>query len=99
MSDEQKKKEEEVFDQPVSEEDLGAVSGGRDADEDNCVVSFSRDIYGGGGFPNCAATVEEGSWCWDNDACNESAVVYRGMHAYVTRPDGSKKYNCEKAWT
>ena len=43
-------------------------------------------MYGGGSFPNCAATVEDGSWCKRNDACHDKAVDYRGM--------GS----CKKAW-
>ena len=37
-------------------------------------------------FPNCAATVEENSWCASNDACYLSAVVYIGMN------------KCSKAW-
>ena len=105
MSDEQKARENEVFDQDLSIEDLDAAAGGdcgtfaralgngeRDSDEDNCVKDHFRNIYGGGGFPNCAATVGDGSQCDANDACWSSAVAYRGMVGGCTLND------CKKAW-
>lgn len=36
-------------------------------------------MYGGGSFPNCAATVEAGSNCRDNDGCYTYTVRYEGM--------------------
>ena len=99
MSDEQKAKEAEVFDQKLSVEDLDAAAGGGSdckdvsvcgaASEANCVKILNRDIRGGGGFPNCAATVEDGSWCGHNDACYNLAVKYHNFKS------GSW---CSKAW-
>lgn len=106
MSEEQKTKEAEVFDQELSMENLDAVAGGQttsddaepctnyanaphrrmDTDTSNCVKYHQRQLYGGGGFPNCAATVEDGSWCKSSDACVNFAVDYKGMT------------NCKKAW-
>ncbi|MEE1158444.1 MAG: hypothetical protein UHS51_03395 [Atopobiaceae bacterium] len=99
MSDEQKAKENEVFDQELSMGDLDATAGGgvpgmkelfggdRDYNNlDNCTNHEKRPIYGGNGFPNCAATVEDGSWCKRNDACYGCAVDYRG------------RTECKKAW-
>ena len=95
MSDEMKKKEEEVFAQSLSDEELESVNGGwrycgssgeREPDEHNCVRNHSKDIYGGAGFANCAATVEDGSWCLTNDACLHSAIIYMNMK------------DCSKAW-
>ena len=40
---------------------------------------------------NCAATVEDGSWCWSNDACDDYSVDYQGMHIYLIS-------DCHKAW-
>ena len=55
------KKEDEVLAQPLSPDELEAVSGGdQDDDRTNCVRYSERNIYLGG-FPNCAATVEDGS--------------------------------------
>ena len=52
----------------------------------NCYHEEKRSIYSGG-FPNCAATVENGSWCSTNDACYTSnAIRYTGMK------------DCTKAW-
>ena len=52
----------------------------------NCVLEEHRSIYNGS-FPNCAATVEDGSWCSSNDACHTSnAIRYTGMN------------DCSKAW-
>ena len=79
-------KEDEVLAQPLSPEELEAVSGGdQDADLKNCVRYSERNIYLGG-FPNCAATVEDGSWCDSNDACYHSMVGY-----YILT-------ECNKAW-
>ena len=38
------------------------------------------------GFPFCAATAVDGSWCDLNDACCTSDVVYQDMR------------ECHKAW-
>ena len=106
MSDDQKAREEEVFDQELSLDELDAAAGGthddcggigrslgcrngyvvRDSDQNNCTKDHYRQIYGGGGFPNCAATVEDGSWCGTNDACYDKAVEYQG------------RTDCKKAW-
>ena len=107
MSEEQKAREEEVFDQELSLNDLDAAAGGSseswrecggktflyfrggpiDDDTSNCVMHEKRNIYGGNGFPNCAATVEDGSHCANNDACYTTAVEY---HPSLT--------DCKKAW-
>ena len=90
-----KKTEDGVFSQNVSEEELLRTNGGRNdggATEgcpsnasEHCIDSNFRHIYEGG-FPNCAATVEDGSWCGTNDACLMVAVVYMD------------KKDCQKAW-
>ena len=72
--------EKDVFIQNVSEEELEAVAGGED--QRNCYTHWTRDIYDPS-FPNCAATVEDGSYCSTNDACFAEAVVYFGMHECV----------------
>ena len=78
--------EDEVLAQPLSPDELEAVSGGdQDDDRINCVRYSERNIYLGG-FPNCAATVEEGSFCDSNDACYHSMVSY-----YIL-------VECQKAW-
>ena len=59
-------------------------------DINDCVKSYNRDIYKGS-FPNCAATVEEGSWCDTNDACTVSAIIYKGM-------ENCAFADCAKAW-
>ena len=78
-------KEGTVFRQDVSAEELDSLSAGSDdclgiiqTRDWDCVKGDKRDIYKNG-FPNCAATVEDGSWCWTNDACYDAAVVYKGM--------------------
>ncbi len=79
-------KEDEVLAQPLSPDELAAVSGGdQDDDRINCVRYSERNIYLGG-FPNCAATVEDGSFCDSNDACYHSMVKY-----YIL-------VECNKAW-
>ena len=91
------KNEDKVFSQKVSEDELNTTIGGFcgtapnscdwwAADElDRCTRTQRRYIYKNG-FPNCAATVEDGSWCWDNDACYTDAVLYQDM------------VDCAKAW-
>ena len=107
MSEEQKAREAEVFNQELSLEDLDAAAGGYDpyqaaardiatlinnadkkdtAEKPDCSRYDIRQIYGGGGFPNCAATVEDGSWCGSSDACVYIAIDYKGMT------------DCKKAW-
>ena len=94
--------EKEVFEQEINKEELENVTGGdKDtfvcsvnqnfnagygSSNENCVTNHERNIYGGNGFPNCGATVEDSSWCGSNDACNSDAVVYKGMT------------ECGKAW-
>lgn len=79
-----------VFNQELSVEDLANVVGGDGKTGDvNCVKAHWRNIYEGG-FPNCAATVEEGSWCGDNDACGGYAIRYYYLSC--------KLFNCTKAW-
>ena len=99
MSEQEKKQEETVFDQKLDLDELNATSGGncamygtegwygtKDADQANCSGFWHRPLYGGGGFPNCAATVEDGSNCWRNDGCREDTVVYDG------------KTDCWRSW-
>jgi hypothetical protein len=57
----------------------------RDDNTTNCANFHHRPLYGGN-FPNCAATVEDGSWCERNDACYNEAVIYDG------------RTDCAKAW-
>lgn len=79
-------KEDNVLSQELSPDELEAVSGGdQDDDLKNCVRYSERNIYLGG-FPNCAATVEDGSFCSSNDACYHSMVGY-----YIL-------VECNKAW-
>ena len=58
----------------------------KDANTSNCDNYHTRQIYGGGGFPNCAATVEDGSWCKSSDACYNEAIDYKDTSS------------CSKAW-
>ena len=89
--------DDKVLEQEVSLDELEAAAGGgfnarshkvyqRDDDAENCVKSWRRNIYGGSGFANCAATVEDGSWCSENDACYDYSITYVGMK------------DCKKAW-
>ena len=91
-----RKTEDAVFREKLSDTELAGTAGGLcgsyqgsclDAtyDDGQCTSFYSRNIYDGG-FPNCAATVEDGSWCKNNDACYDLAVSYEGMH------------DCAKAW-
>ena len=77
--------EKEVFIQEVSDEEMEAVAGGAGKNDRECVHDFERHIYDPS-FPNCAATVEDGSNCFDNDGCFADSVVYLGMK------------ECIKAW-
>lgn len=83
---------EEILKNEVSEDELKDVNGGGvctfrvDEDRNNCVYGYFRNIYGGNGFPNCAQSVTDGSWCDDNDACYQTAVSYLNMK------------DCSKAW-
>ena len=95
MSNPEKKNEEEVFLQSTDDDELSGVAGGTSDDDPpswwdkdiyNCVKNNARNIYGGKGFPNCAATVEEGSWCGTNDACVRQAISYYDLT------------ECGKAW-
>ncbi|MCR5626611.1 MAG: hypothetical protein K6F99_04780 [Lachnospiraceae bacterium] len=90
----EERKEEEVFSQEVSDEETEGAAGGNFVDDivddikkyaTDCVEAFTRDIYEGK-FPNCAATVENGSHCFKNDACLATAVRYYKL-----------KY-CTKSW-
>ena len=98
----EKKRQDNVLGQELSAEELDAVAGGKSShnegcyksstsyqeeeDKSNCIKSSKRNIYGGAGFANCAATVEDGSHCKTNDACYTLAVDYQGMT------------DCAKAW-
>ena len=61
-------------------DELDAVSGGWDRD-------WTKD--------GCAATCEEGSWCWSNDRCSIFDVTYGNFWAKC--PDGHPhEYNSDK---
>jgi hypothetical protein len=88
MSKTEKLNEEQVFKQEISDDELEAVSGGDADDEENkenCIYHLWRNIYRNG-FPNCAATVEDESWCDKNDACYSQSIDYENMS------------KCTKAW-
>ena len=83
-----KQTEEKIFKEEVSEEELKAVSGaGHDClgSPHDCAENHFHNIYERG-FPDCQATVEDGSWCSSADACFSSAIEYVGMK------------ECKKAW-
>ena len=50
----------------LSDDEMDAVAGGDDID-------LNREP--------CAATVENGSWCWSNDACKMFEVTYKNWWA------------------
>ena len=79
--------EDEVFGKEYEETDFADKS---ETDVNDCHISYYRDIYKGG-FPNCAATVEDGSWCDKNDACTLNAIRYQEM-------EGCYLSDCKKAW-
>ena len=100
MSKTEKLNEEQVFRQEIADDELEAVSGGKgdrpidyvlpswcipDDDSDHCTETWERNIYEGA-FPNCASTVEDGSWCKASDACTAVSISYQGMT------------DCGKAW-
>ena len=85
MSKTEKMNEEQVFKQEISDDELASVTGGDEDSDENCYIFLWRDIYRNG-FPNCAATVEENSWCRSNDACYSQSVDYENLH------------DCQKAW-
>ena len=100
MSKTEKLNEEQVFKQEIDDDELETVSGGKgdrfvdnflpdwaikDDDPDHCIDTWQRGIYEGG-FPNCAATVENESWCEANDACEKIAIDYQGMSS------------CKRSW-
>ena len=93
---------EDILENKLNEKELEQTSGGNnsdgsyrcqmdltytyDKDANNCVDAVFRWIYKPS-FPNCAATVEDGSHCRDNDACyGTNAIQYRGLT------------DCIKAW-
>ena len=78
--------EDEVLGQALSPEELASVAGGGDPSDTNCTIHvYGRNIYYGA-FPNCAATVEDGSFCAQNDACYNAQIIYKFMN------------DCSKAW-
>ena len=85
--------EDVVLGQEVSLDEMEGAAGGADPTLNphtkvtsvNCTQTEWRDTYKGG-FPNCAATVEDGSWCSSNDACHNFSVKY------------ANKKSCSKAW-
>lgn len=74
MSESEKK---DILGLDLDDAQLENAAGGNDRDRcgadqaSNCVI----EVYRAPG--SCAATVEDGSRCWDNDACTSSAVIYR----------------------
>jgi len=88
MSEQEKQQEEQVFAQKLNVDELDASGGNlfqwmtygsKDDNESNCTEYWHRPMYGGNGFPNCAATVEADSNCKRNDGCYNDTVVYDGM--------------------
>ena len=90
--------EDSVLGQELSADEMEAVAGGQNTGSNsndgyscsktqqaNCTREEKRSIYRGA-FPNCAATVEDGSWCTTNDACVKVAIDYQDMN------------DCGKAW-
>lgn len=86
MSEEQRARENDIFAQELSLDDLEAAAGGvviiaqgsSESDINNCVMEEVRNLYGGNGFPNCANTVSNSGECDENDACYHCAIVYEG---------------------
>ena len=82
--------EDAVLGQELSPDEMDVAGGLRGAmsvtlPASDCISYSSRNIYDGG-FPNCAATVEDGSWCGSNDACYSKGIKYVDMK------------DCGKAW-
>ena len=94
----QEKKEQEIMNQEMSLDEMEDVSGGAYGMIDVFAKNIARGItfnsadkvtlnfYNEDGSINCAATVEDGSWCHDNDACYTNQMDYQGMKS------------CSKAW-
>ena len=80
----------------MSTDEMETVAGGRkhwcimgSLEEGECPEQWSnytQNIRKPDGSMNCAATVEDGSWCKKNDACYTDQVNYYGMD------------DCAKAW-
>ena len=93
MSD-QEKKEQEILNQEMSLDEMenvagGVCVGGHQLNECNWddAIKYGRPIRKPDGSMNCAATVEDGSWCGSDDACYQGEVNYMGLT------------ECSKAWT
>ena len=80
-----------IFDQEINDDELKDVANGDVDTWNNCYKEWERDIYGGKGFPNCASTVEEGSWYSEGDACLSNAIDCQGI-------EGCYISDCKKAW-
>ncbi|MDO4183271.1 MAG: hypothetical protein Q4E12_06680 [Coriobacteriia bacterium] len=71
--------ENELFSQEINDRELDEVAGGKfkgswaSGTGEKCVDAGSARIRAKHG---CAATVENGSSCWNNDACKSNACVY-----------------------
>lgn len=86
-------REDDVLGQELSADEMAAATGGK---HDGCnstmnecwnnVARMIQGMPGHRGFPDCAATVEDGSMCDTNDACWVSAVIYSNME------------DCSRAW-
>ena len=84
------KKEDQVFAQELSSEDLVAATGGArtgcwSGNETTCLVQQTRQMYydrynPSAKFPNCAKTAEKDSWCTQSDACIYGAILYLGLN-------------------
>lgn len=82
-------REEAVFQQALSEEELALASGGVKKNPKNtwdiCQATVLWRIDDPS-FPSCNATVEDGSWCISSDACYSNAITYENMKS------------CSRAW-
>ena len=93
MSD-QEKREQEIMNQEMNLDEMETVAGGiciaalgrNDYCNSHSSEKYERPLYNPDGSINCAATVEDGSWCGSNDACYYDEAKYFGMR------------DCEKAW-
>ena len=97
----QEKKEQEIMNQEMSQDEMETVAGGKchanysnvcfvgnigETCDSALVQKNGRRLQKPNGYMNCAATVEDGSHCGSNDACYGDEVVYLGM------------LDCERAW-
>ena len=76
---------ETIFSQNLSEDELRAIAGGKrsvsvceSVVNINCARVHYYRIYDNQ-FPHCCATVEDGSWCSEADACYGDAIEYVDM--------------------